>query len=130
MPASDNRRVAVVTGAAKRLGRAVALRLAEEGADVVIHYRSSQKEAGETVGEIEKLGRRAAAISADLNNVAEIKNLFAETGKRFGRLDILVNCAANFVESTFATTTEADWNRSLDSISRRLFSVRKPRRRS
>jgi NAD(P)-dependent dehydrogenase (short-subunit alcohol dehydrogenase family) len=115
MPASDNRRVAVVTGAAKRLGRAVALRLAEEGADVVIHYRSSQKEAGETVGEIEKLGRRAAAISADLNNVAEIKNLFAETGKRFGRLDILVNCAANFVESTFATTTEADWNRSLDS---------------
>src|SRR5216683_5162744 len=86
--------VALVTGAAKRLGRAVALRLAEEGADVVIHYRSSEREAQEAVGEIERRGRRAVAIAADLASVAEIKRLFDKAAKHFGRLDILVNSAA------------------------------------
>src|SRR5712675_3777539 len=88
--------VALVTGAAKRLGRAVALRLAEEGADVVIHYRSSVADAQAAVAEIEKLGRRGKAIAADLTRVADIKRLFDETAKQYGRLDILVNCAANF----------------------------------
>src|SRR2546429_7330935 len=60
-------RVALVTGAGRRLGRAVALRLAEEGGDVVVHYRSSQPEAQETVRQIEKLGRRATAVGADLD---------------------------------------------------------------
>jgi pteridine reductase len=108
-------RVALVTGSAKRLGRAVALRLAEEGADVVIHHRSSAKEAQEVVAQIEKLGRRAAAIAADLGSVAEIKRLFAETEHRFGRLDILVNCAANFIHTEFESTTEQLWDSSLDT---------------
>jgi pteridine reductase len=108
-------RVAVVTGAAKRLGRAVALRLAADGADIVIHYRRSQKEARETVEEVKKLGRRALAIEADLTKVSEIENLFAQTARHFGRLHILVNSAANFVETPFAHTTEADWDRALDS---------------
>src|SRR5690242_14634628 len=85
-------RVALVTGAAKRLGRAVALRMAEEGADVVVHYRSSAEDAKTAVAEIEKLGRRGQAIAADLTSAAEIKRLFDETAKQFGRLDILVNC--------------------------------------
>src|SRR6516225_3820300 len=93
-------RVALVTGAGKRLGRAVALRLAEEGADVVVHYRSSQPEAWETVKQIEKLGRRASAIGANLGRVSEIKGLFDEAGKHFGRLDILVNSAANFLPAS------------------------------
>ena len=108
-------RVALVTGSAKRLGRAVALRLAEEGADVVIHYRSSAKEAQEVVAQIEKLGRRAVAIAADLGSVAQIKQLFAETEKHFGRLDILVNCAANFIHTEFESTTEQLWNSCLDT---------------
>lgn len=108
-------RVALVTGAAKRLGRAVALRLAAEGADVVVHYRSSEREARDTVLEIEKLGRRSLAISADLAQVAEIKKLFEHVAEHFGCLDILINSAANFLEASFAQTTEADWNRSLDS---------------
>ena len=108
-------RVALVTGAAKRLGRAVALRLAEEGADVVIHYRSSAAEAQSAVSEIEKLGRRGFAIAADLNSVAEIKRLFDEAAKHFGRLDILVNSAANFLPSSIISTTEAVWDSSLDS---------------
>src|ERR1700739_3806128 len=93
-------RVALVTGAGKRLGRAGALRLAEEGADQVIHYRSSQAEAQEAVRQIERLGRRATAIGADLSQVSSIKHLFDHAGKHFGRLDILVNSAANFLPAS------------------------------
>src|SRR5882762_7337326 len=106
-------RVALVTGAAKRIGRAVAVRLAEEGADVVIHYRSSKEEAAGAVAEIEKLGRRAVAIQADLGDVSQIKRLIAETGKQFGRLDILVNSAANFLPASIVSTTEQIWDASL-----------------
>ncbi len=108
-------RVALVTGAAKRLGRAVAFRLAEEGASVVVHYRSSAAEAQSAVAEIEKFGRQGYAIAADLGSVAEIKRLFDETAKQFGRLDILVNSAANFLPSSIVSTTEEIWDGSLDS---------------
>ena len=108
-------KVALVTGSAKRLGRAVALRLGEEGADVVIHYRKSRAEAAEAVAEVEKLGRRASAITADLGNVSEIKWLFDETAKQFGRLDILVNSAANFLPASIVSTTEEIWDASLDT---------------
>jgi pteridine reductase len=108
-------RVALVTGAAKRLGLEVALRLAVEGADVVVHYRSSAAEAQSAVAEIEKLGRRGVAIAADLGSVSEIKRLFDETAKQFGRLDILVNSAANFLPASIISTTEEIWDASLDS---------------
>jgi pteridine reductase len=101
--------VALVTGAA------VALRLAEEGADVAIHYRSSAAEAQSAVAEIEKFGRRGYAIAADLGNVADIERLFDEAAKQFGRLDILVNSAANFLPSSIVSTTEEIWDASLDS---------------
>jgi NAD(P)-dependent dehydrogenase (short-subunit alcohol dehydrogenase family) len=113
--------VALVTGSAKRLGRAVALRLAEEGADVVIHFRSSKVEAQSAVAEIEKMGRRAVAIAADLGKVAEIKRLFDETAKHFGRLDILVNSAANFLPSSIVSTTEEVWDASLGTNLRAPF---------
>ena len=114
-------RVALVTGAAKRLGRAVALRLAEEGADIVIHYRSSAAEANSAIAEIEKMERRGVAIAADLTSVAEIKRLFDEAAKQFGRLDILVNCAANFLPSSIISTTEEVWDASLDANLRAPF---------
>ena len=113
--------MALVTGAAKRLGRAVALRLAEEGADVVIHYRNSQQEAQDAAKEIEKLGRRAMAISADLGNVAECKRLVDEAAKHFGRLDILVNSAANFLPGSMVSTTEEIWDAALDANLRAPF---------
>jgi pteridine reductase len=108
-------RVALVTGAAKRLGRTIAMRLAEEGADVLIHHRSSGAEAASAVVEIQKLGRRAVAIAADLGSVTEIKRLFDETAKYFGRLDILVNSAANFLPASIVSTTEQVWDSSLDT---------------
>src|SRR5205807_8583370 len=85
----------------------------EEGGDVVVHYRSSQPEAQETVRQIEKLGRRATAVGADLGQVSEIKRVFDEAGKQFGRLDILVNSAANFLPSSVVSTTEEIWDASL-----------------
>ena len=114
-------KVALVTGAAKRLGRAAAVRLAEDGADVVVHYRSSQLEAQGAVKEIEKLGRRSVAIGADVSSVAETKRLIDEAGKYFGRLDILVNSAANFFPASMISTTEQVWDAALDTNLRAPF---------
>jgi len=108
-------RVALVTGAGKRLGRAVALRLASEGADVAVHYGKSEAEAREVVREIEKLGRRTAAFSAELTDVLAIQELVQSVASRFTRLDILVNCAANFLETKFGETSEATWDASLSA---------------
>jgi pteridine reductase len=108
-------RVALVTGSAKRLGRAIAARLAREGADVVIHFRSSEGEARQAVAEIEKLGRRVIVVRADLTSVPEIQRLFRQIGDHFGQLDILVNSAANFLHTEFSSTNEHTWDQSLDT---------------
>jgi pteridine reductase len=108
-------RVALVTGAGKRLGRAMALRLAREGADVAVHYGRSEKEALEVVSEIEKLGQRAAAFQAEMTDVGAVRKMVADVAAHFGRLDILVNSASNFLKATFAETTEATWDASLDT---------------
>src|SRR2546425_903176 len=106
-------KVALVTGAGKRLGRAVALRLASEGADVAVHYRGS--EATEVVAEIERLGRRALATRAELTSVEEIRALVQRVAREFGRIDVLVNSAANFLPSSVISTTEEIWDASLDT---------------
>ena len=108
-------RVALVTGAGKRLGRAVALRLAGEGADVAVHYRGSDTEATEVVAEIERLGRRAVAMPAELTGVEEIRALVQRVAHEFGRIDVLVNSAANFLPSSVISTTEEIWDASLDT---------------
>lgn len=108
-------RVALVTGAGKRLGRAVALRLAEEGADVAVHYGRSEAEAHEAVREIEKFGRRAAAFSADLRDVNAIRAMVTRAAQQLGGLDILINSAANFLETRFSESSEERWDSSLDT---------------
>ena len=121
MLASLLNRVALVTGSGKRLGCAVAIGLAEQGADVVIHYRSSEAEAREAVAEIEKLGRRSVALQADLAQISELPELFQKVQANFGRLDILVNSAANFLQTEFASTTEKVWDASLDTNLKAVF---------
>ena len=108
-------KVALVTGAGKRLGRAVALRLAEEGADVAAHYHESAKDAAEVVGRIEEMGQRAVALRANLGSVDEIRKLFLNVGNELGRLDLLVNSAANFLPGSVISTTEEIWDASLDT---------------
>ena len=122
-------KVALVTGAGKRLGRAVALRLAEEGADVGVHYRESQKEAEEVVIEIVKLGRKGVALRADLGSVDKISKLFLEVGNELGRLDLLVNSAANFLPGSVISTTEEIWDASLDTNVKAPFFARRRRLR-
>jgi len=108
-------KVALVTGAAKRIGRSVALRLASEGADVIVNYRGSKSEADEVVAEIAAMGRRALAVQADVAIRAEVTALFAAVEKEFGRLDILVNNAGMFFSAKFEELTEEQWDRILDT---------------
>ena len=107
--------VALVTGAAKRLGRSIALRLAAEGAAVVVNYKSSKKDAEAVVREIRAHGGKAAAVQADVSRRAEVKRLFAAVTKQFARLDILVNNAGAFFPVEFEKITDEQWDGILDT---------------
>jgi NAD(P)-dependent dehydrogenase (short-subunit alcohol dehydrogenase family) len=104
-------KVALVTGAGKRIGRSVALRLASDGADVVVNYLHSREEAEAVAGEIRALGRRAAAIHADVTRKAEVDAMFAAVEREFGRLDVLVNNTGMFEAVKFEEITEEQWDR-------------------
>lgn len=102
--------VALITGAAKRIGRSIALRLAAEGADIVVNYAGSRTEAEELVSELKSTGRRAIAVQADVSHRAEVQNLFIAAENEFGRLDILVNNAGMFFGAKFEELTEEQWD--------------------
>lgn len=99
-------KVILVTGAAKRMGRGIALRLAKEGARVAIHYGGSEAEARATAAEC----GNAPIFKADLERVSEIEQLFEQVENHFGRIDGLVNNAARFTEIDPLKITEADWD--------------------
>ena len=105
----------MVTGAARRIGRSVGLRLASEGADIVVNYRSSKGEADEVAAQIAAMGRRAVVVRADVAKRADVAELFAAVEKEFGRLDILVNNAGMFFPAKFEELTEEQWDRILDT---------------
>ena len=99
-------RVVLVTGAAKRIGRGIALRLARAGARVAIHYHGSEQEARATAAEC----GNAPIFRANLERVVEIEHLFADVHAHFGRLDALVNNAARFTRIPALDLNEADWD--------------------
>lgn len=107
--------VALVTGAAKRIGRSIALRLAGEGAAIVVNYRGSKADADAVVGEIQAAGVKAVAIQADLSKRDEVVKLFAEVEREFGRLDILVNNAGDFFAAKFQDLTDEQWDRIMNA---------------
>jgi NAD(P)-dependent dehydrogenase (short-subunit alcohol dehydrogenase family) len=107
--------VALVTGAAKRIGRSIALRLASEGADIVVNYATSRAEAEELVREIQGGGRPAISLQADVSRRAEVQKLFVAAEKEFGRLDILVNNAGMFFAAKFEELTEEQWDRVMST---------------
>ena len=84
-------KTAIVTGASRGIGRAVAKRLAKDGFAVVVNYAGNVKEADVTVAEIQSLGGKAIAVEADVGNEAEVESLFAEALKAFGSVDVVVN---------------------------------------
>lgn len=97
----------LVTGAAKRIGRAIALRLAQEGARVVVHYGASREDAEQTAA---ACGNGAITLRANLEEVSEIRAMFGDVESRLGRLDALVNNAARFTRIHPLEVTEADWD--------------------
>jgi meso-butanediol dehydrogenase/(S,S)-butanediol dehydrogenase/diacetyl reductase len=109
LPRLDGR-VAIVTGAAQGIGKGVALRLAQEGARIVVADRAADL-AEATAGEIRVAGGEALAYAIDLARIAELPALVARTVSEFGRLDILVNVAGILQSKPFLDVTEEDWDR-------------------
>jgi 3-oxoacyl-[acyl-carrier protein] reductase/pteridine reductase len=106
IPSSSSNKRVLITGAAKRIGRQIAIDLAQNGFDVAIHYGQSEREAREVADEC----GGAPVFQADLSRVSEIRRLFSEVRNRFGPLDCLVNNAARFTRFDPLELSESDWD--------------------
>jgi 3-oxoacyl-[acyl-carrier protein] reductase len=108
-------KVAVVTGSSRGIGRAIALRLAQDGARIVVNYRGNKASADEVVGEILAAGGEATAVQADVSQPAEADSLIDAAKKAFGRVDILVNNAGTTRDTLLMRMTEEDWDIVIDT---------------
>src|ERR1700730_6932872 len=104
-------KVAVVTGASKGIGAAIAKHLADEGASVVVNYASSKEGADRVVAQITGQGGKALAVKGNVAKKSDIERLFAETKKAFGRLDVLVNNAGIYEFAPLAEVTVEDFHK-------------------
>ena len=114
---------ALVTGGAKRIGRAIALALAGAGADVTITYRTSADDAVETVDAVEQFGRRGFALECDVRSETSVREAIASTIAEHGRLDILVNNAAVFETTKLENLSLAQWDAVFETNTRGPFLV-------
>ncbi|WP_370511863.1 SDR family oxidoreductase [Telmatospirillum sp. J64-1] len=110
MLSSSTPRVALVTGAAKRIGRAIALDLARHGWDVAVHYNGSAQDAAEVVSAIEALGRRAVAVQAELAREEEVAALLPQAEAALGPVGCLINNASLFEEDSVLTASRESWD--------------------
>jgi len=106
-------KVALVTGGARRIGRAIALALAERGADVVVHCRRSVEEAEQTLAQVRRLGRKGRVVVADQRDWSAVERACDEAWESMGGIDVLVNSAAVYRRTPLAETTESDWDELL-----------------
>lgn len=109
-PWSFRGRIALVTGGSRGIGRAVATRLAELGADVVVNYASNPDAARKVVEAVEALGRRALAVKADVSREDEVRHMVAAVEETLGPIDVLVNNAGITRDGLFVRMNEADWD--------------------
>ena len=114
-------RRALVTGAAKRIGRSLALGLAAAGADLAITYNGSKAEAQETVEALQQLNVRAMAVACDVRNIDSVQAAVAAVVERFGGLDILVNNAGTFETAVLQSITLAQWDKMFETNTRGPF---------
>lgn len=101
---------ALVTGGAVRVGKAISMGLAKAGAEVAVHYNRSKDEAQKTVSEIEALGGKAFAIQGDFRKIPEVERVVSDSAAQTGRLDILINNAANYFRTPIGEVTEDGWD--------------------
>jgi 3-oxoacyl-[acyl-carrier protein] reductase len=120
-----DRRVAIVTGAGRNIGRAIALALAGDGAAIVVNARSNRAEADAVVKEIEAGGGQALAALADVADAAAVEQMVAAAVKRFGRIDYLINNAALRGEKQLDQMTLADWRKVMSVILEGAFNCAK-----
>ncbi|TAK13645.1 MAG: 3-oxoacyl-[acyl-carrier-protein] reductase [Anaerolineae bacterium] len=123
-------RVAVVTGGSRGIGKAIALLLAERGANVLVNYVSSSKAADEVVSAIEKLGRKVLAVQANVAEVEAANNLVKAAIDTFGQIDILVNNAGITRDMLIMMMSEADWDDVIDTNLKGTFNCSKAAVRS
>ncbi len=109
-----NGKVAIVTGGAKGIGKAITVALAQEGAKVVINYNSSKEAAENLVNELGKEGHDVYAVQADVSKVEDANRLVEEAVNHFGKVDILVNNAGITRDRTFKKLNREDWERVID----------------
>lgn len=107
-------KVALVTGAARDVGREIATSLAAEGAAVAVNYRGSKDEAAAVVADIERAGGKAIAYQADVADYAAVTKMVEQVAKDFGRLDILVNNAGVALRNRFTETSQDEWKKQID----------------
>ena len=105
----------LVTGGAKRVGRIIALTLAAQGANILLHYRSSTKEARDLCEQIRDYPVQAKAFKADLRKLFQVRRMVRQAWKAFGGIDVLVNSASVFFRTPIETLTEKEWDLTLDT---------------
>ena len=107
-------KTALITGAARRIGRAIALDLAQDGWDVAIHFRNSSQDAGQLVQELAKHGVKSAAFAGDLAKFSDVQSLIGRVSKAMGAPTCLINNASEFLLDSPSTLDEATWDKHLD----------------
>jgi NAD(P)-dependent dehydrogenase (short-subunit alcohol dehydrogenase family) len=116
-------RTVLVTGAAHRVGKSIALGLANAGANVVIHFWKAELEAQKTLAEIQELGREALRVKADLRELRGVKSLFSLVDMQFDSVDVVVNSAAVMDQVDFLEANEEDWHHTFDLNIKGVFFV-------
>ncbi len=108
-------KTALVTGAAKGIGRAAAIRLAEMGANVVVNYNSSQKEADDTANHLEDFGVESISYQADVGNLSEVTKMVEDVTEQFGQIDILINNAGIIDDGLLLRMSDEAWSRVINT---------------
>ncbi|MBI2101939.1 SDR family oxidoreductase [Candidatus Woesearchaeota archaeon] len=107
-------KTALVTGASRGIGKAIAIELARQGSDVIVNFNRNEREAVSVVEEIKRTGRDAIAIKADISNLGDVENMLSLIKERFGKVDILVNNAGITMDRTLRKMSDEEWGKVID----------------
>ena len=118
-------KIALVTGASRGIGRAIAIELAKQGADVIVNYVKDEQEASKVADEIKALGRNCIALKADVSNFDEVSKMLEKIKGEFGRLDILVNNAGITKDRSLKKMTQEEWNSVIETNLNSAYNVTK-----